>query len=50
MEHIIVDDWDTELSILKLNDICFDKEYEFLGNLQFRLVKGRKIKEKLITE
>lgn len=46
----MIDDWNTELSILKSNGTSEDKEYNFIGYMKFSFVKGRKIVKKIITE
>ena len=50
IETLIIDDWNTELSILKSNGSLEDKEYNFIGYMKFSFMKGRKIVKKIISE
>ena len=50
VETIIIDDWNTQLSILKSNGNAEDKEYNFIGYLKFSFTKSRKVVTKIISE
>lgn len=50
MEHLIVDDWDAELSIMRNSSLSLESDYDFLGHLQFKIAKNKKKVEKLIKE
>lgn len=50
MEHLIVDDWDAELSIMRNSSLSLESDYDFLGHLQFIIAKNKKRIEKLIKE